>query len=245
MTGQTDIARHNQEQRNYFERLVKPTMIPTDTPYIRRQIAEVLEYAGVNPTDRVLEIGCGMGRYTIPLRNSGIMVEGLDLSPVLLQRLREFSGDDPTLVLHAADVYAPPQELLGQFDALIGFFVLHHLHDLDRCFASMARLLKPGGRIVFLEPNAFNPLYYLQVTLSPTMSWEGDRGIIEMRKGRIFRAMHGAGLVDLDVRRFGFFPPAVANHPRGAALESRLERLRPLEPFLPFQLFRGIAPQSP
>lgn len=235
------INRHNEEQRNYFERLVKPTMVPTDTPYIRRHVEEVLRCAQITAADRVIEVGCGMGRYTIPMRSRGINVEGLDLSPVLLERLREFAGNDQSLRLHAADVYRPPSDLLGQFDAVIGFFTLHHLHDLDRCFASMRTLLKPGGRIVFLEPNAFNPLYYLQVALSPSMTWEGDKGIVDMRRGKIFHAMRSGGFGALEVRRFGFFPPFLANRPRGAAVEGVIERFPPFRPFLPFQLFRGVA----
>jgi hypothetical protein len=45
-----------------------------------------------------------------------------------------------------------------------------------------------------------------------------------------------AGLVDVRLKRFGFFPPCVTDRPRGAALERRLERLPGLEPLLPFQL---------
>jgi SAM-dependent methyltransferase len=235
------MERHNTEQRNYFERLVKPTMVPGETPYIRNQVDAMIAFAELSPNDRVLEVGCGMGRYTLPLHASGIRVEGLDLSPVLLERLRGFAGDDD-ITLHAADVFAPPTELLEKFDAVIGFFALHHFHDLDRCFGSMAKLVKPGGRVVFLEPNAFNPLYYIQVTISPTMSWEGDRGIINMRRGRVFRAMTSAGLERLSIHRFGFFPPAIANLSGARGIERTLERLPFIEPILPFQLFRGVRP---
>jgi SAM-dependent methyltransferase len=233
----TDIDKHNERQRRYFSAL-KPTMVPQDTPYIRRHVAEMMEFAGITPSDRVLEVGCGMGRYTIPLVKAGVNVEGLDLSPFLLARLREY---DSRIPLHEADVWNPPAELESAFDAVIGFFTLHHLHDLELCFASMARLVKPGGRIAFLEPNAFNPLYYLQVAITPGMTWEGDRGIADMRKGRVFPAMRSAGLTDLRVQRFGFFPPVLANTNAGAKAERVLEKIA-LRALLPFQLFGAHKP---
>jgi len=95
-----------------------------------------------------------------------------------------------------------------------------------------------------LEPNAYNPLYYLQIALSPDITWAGDRGVTEMRSGSLRRALEAAGLDDVRIERFGFFPPAIANRPRGAALEHALEGLGALEPVLPFQLLGGRAPRG-
>jgi len=235
-----DIATHNAGQIRYFGTL-KPNMMQGETPYIRRHVDEMMRFARLTPADRVLDVGCGMGRYTLPLLRSGISVEGLDLSPFLLEQLRERAGDRE-IVLHEADIWNPPASLQSRFDAVIGFFTLHHLHDLELCFASMASLVKPGGRIAFLEPNALNPLYYVQVAVTPGMTWEGDRGIVDMRKGRVFRAMRHAGLTDLRVERFGFFPPQIANTRAGAAVERAMERIA-LRAMLPFQLF-GAARQN-
>src|SRR5205823_232831 len=136
---------------------------------------ELLSASGLDPGVSVLEVGCGMGNYTFELVRRGLALEGLDLSPVLLDRLRAYAGDDVSLPLHCADVLEPPDELLGRFDGVIGFFTLHHLHDLEGSLASMARLLRPGGRFAFVEPNAFNPLYYLQIAATPGMSFRGER----------------------------------------------------------------------
>ena len=81
-----------------------------------------------------------------------------------------------------------------RFDAIVGFFALHHMHELERCFRGMARMAKPGGRIVFLEPNAFNPLYYAQIAVTPGMTWQGDKGVAQMRMPVVGGAMTRAGL---------------------------------------------------
>lgn len=233
------IAEHNSRQRRYFEQTAKPGMLPAGTPYLRRHVEELLRFAGIREGERILEVGCGMGRYTLLLAERGVRVEGLDLSPVLLERLRNFDGGRYRIPLHCADIMEAPAELRGRFDAVVGFFALHHMHDLRGCFASMARMLNPGGRVIFLEPNAYNPLYYLQMLITPGMTWQGDKGMVRMRRGVVERAMMEAGLQNCATSRFGFLPPFLANRPAGARAEAVLERVPLWRVALPFQLFRG------
>ena len=63
-----------------------------------------------------------------------------------------------------------------------------------------------------------------------------------MRPRVILPAMRAAGLGDVSVRRYGFFPPQLANRSVGRRLEVALERIRPLRPVSAFQLFVGRRP---
>jgi SAM-dependent methyltransferase len=235
----TTLEGHNRAQLEYFERAGRHAMRPADSSYVRRQVDRLVAFAGLAAGERVLDVGCGMGRYTFALADRGLVVEGLDLSEALLERLREFDGGRYRIPLHCADVVDPPDELRGRFDAVVGFFTLHHLHDLTGCLRAMGSLARPDGRVVFLEPNPFNPLYYIQMLVVPGMSWSGDRGILSMRERNVFRAMGAAGLANPAVERFGFFPPFVVNRGFGPRLEDALERVRLWGRFLPFQLFRA------
>ncbi|MCS7060641.1 MAG: class I SAM-dependent methyltransferase [Anaerolineae bacterium] len=238
-TQSAQIDQHNQQQRRYFEQTWKRTMQPAGTPYLRRQTDEMVRATGITAGQRVLEVGCGMGRYTFLLAERGIRIEGLDLSPVLLDRLREYDGGQYNIPLYCTDISRPPSELEERFDSVIGFFTLHHLHDLELCFRGITRLVRPGGVVAFLEPNPYNPLYYLQILFTPGMTWEGDGGLIHMRRSVLFNAMRRAGLENLELTRFGFFPPFLTNRTWGARLESILERI-PLWKFaLPFQIIKG------
>jgi len=230
---------HNRRQRGYFEKTLKPNLVPVDSPYLNRHVEEALKAAGPASGGRVLEVGCGMGRYTLPLARRGIRVEGLDLSSLLLDRLREFDRERHEIPVHAADVADLPDALTGAFDLVLGFFTLHHVHELGRCFQGVARALKPGGRVVFLEPNALNPLFYVQILVTPGMTWAGDKGILDMRRRKVFSAMREAGFEDLSLARFGFMPPFLANRAWGRRLEAVLEAFPLWHGLLPFQVFGG------
>ena len=60
-----------------------------------------------------------------------------------------------------------------------------------------------------------------------------------MRPGVIAPAMRAAGLSDVSVRRYGFFPPFLANRRTGRVIEKALEQIGPLRPASAFQLFLG------
>ncbi len=147
-----------------------------------------------------------MGRYTFLLAEQGIRVEGLDLSAQLLEKMREHNTEGYDIPLHPFDLLDCPPEMHEQFDAVVGFFVLHHVHDLQACFSAAAKLVRPAGKVAFLEPNPSNPLYYAQIFATPEMSWKGERGMRNMRKELLYPAMERSGLRPTSFVRFGFFP---------------------------------------
>jgi 2-polyprenyl-3-methyl-5-hydroxy-6-metoxy-1,4-benzoquinol methylase len=231
--------RHNLEQRRYFEGSDQRTLRRFGGLYLRRHTDAMREFAKIERGDRVLELGCGLGRYTMLLAEAGVAVEGLDLSPQLLEQLQEHNAGRYAIPTHGFDIIDAPKELYGTFDAVIGFFVLHHVHDLEACLAVATQLVKPGGRVAFLEPNPMNPLYYLQIFFTPEMRWPAERGMLKMTEKDMFPLMRNAGLTDVGLRRFGLFPPFVTNRKLGAKVESALDPLAPWHGFHPFQLFGG------
>ena len=237
-----DLADHNSRQRDYFGRSIKETMVPRRSRYLDRHVSAVLHRAGLAAGAEVLEVGCGMGRYTLLLAERGIAVEGLDLTPALLDRLREYNGGRYDIPLHAGDIVDAPPALQGRFEAVIGFFALHHMLDLDACYAAMARLVRPGGRILFLEPNPYNPSSSVQILFTPTTTWQGERGMLQMRGPRVFGAMRRAGLVEPRLERFGLFPPQLADHAWTRPAEAVGEALLSWTPCLAFQIFSARRP---
>jgi len=218
-------------------------MAPARTAYVLRHLDELLAVLDLPPGARLLELGCGMGRFSLLLAERGYRVTAVDLSPELLRVLDaeararpEAAGRLETVCCDAAQV---DHHVGGRFDGVVGFFFLHHLHDLAPTFAAIARLLAAGGRVAFCEPNAFNPLFYLQILLTPGMTWAGDRGVAGMRPDRLRNALRATGFDVGPIRRYGLFPPGVVNRNPGRRLESWLERRRLPAFATGFQVFRG------
>ncbi|GAA3522570.1 hypothetical protein GCM10022393_41450 [Aquimarina addita] len=238
------IHHHNSIQLDYYAGKVKKTMLPVDSYYVNNHIRQFIKHSGITREDDILEVGCGMGKFTFPLLQRGYKLTGLDLSPVLLQKLLEHNANRFQINLVASDILDAPNELNGRFDYVIGFFTLHHFMNLETYIKSMSRLLKPGGSIIFLEPNAYNPLYYFQIAFSPTMSWAGDKGVAMMHYKKFKDASAYAGLANLTIDKYGFFPPFVVNRKIGRYVESSLEKMRVFKGVSAFQIVKMTKPAS-
>lgn len=109
----------------------------------------------------VLDYGCGHGENACLLAACGARVCAFDLSPVAIakaQQRAELHGLADRIqfqVYRAGETEYPS----AQFDIVIGYAILHHLHTmLDTVYAEFNRLLKPSGQICLIEPVANSPL---------------------------------------------------------------------------------------
>ncbi|GAA3600958.1 hypothetical protein GCM10022419_101400 [Nonomuraea rosea] len=110
----------------------------------------------VRPSDRVLDMGCGTGRFTVPLAATAAAVTGLDISPEMLeQNGRKLAERVLHAELHQGDMTALPFED-GSFDVVTSMLALMHLprEDREAVFAEAARVLKPGGRLLVEVKNS-------------------------------------------------------------------------------------------
>jgi len=231
---------HNLYQRDYFDTVERARLALGETRYILAHVQQITTELDLKPGQRILEVGAGPGKFTLPLANRGMSVVANDLSPVLLERLQQAAGERvKTLCCDIADIAGMIDE---PFDRAIGFFVLHHLRDFEAVFSAIASVMRPGGRVGFCEPVAWNPLYYAQILFTPGMRFKGEPSLTAMRPGRILPAMRAAGFVDVQARGYGYYPPVLKNHALGDRLEQWLDK-RAWAPFPhAFQLFTARRP---
>lgn len=94
----------------------------------------------------VLDAGCGMGRYTRVAAQCGARVVGLDLSWAVEAARELTAGLDNVAFVRGDLLRLPFRERV--FDHIYSLGVLDHTPDPKTAFLRLARLLKPGGRIV-------------------------------------------------------------------------------------------------
>jgi 2-polyprenyl-3-methyl-5-hydroxy-6-metoxy-1,4-benzoquinol methylase len=230
---------HNAIQREYYETRSDQQnwrMLPDTSPYIANHVERFVDFAELNDTDDILDIGCGMGKFTLPLAAQGFKMEGLDLSPVLLRELKSRTPQGVSIPTHQADILAPPDELKKRFDQVTGFFMLHHLIDVEASFKQMRSLLKDSGKLAFLDVNPFCPLYYLQITLAPSMSWSAEKGLVNLTPKKVKKGLQEAGFANIKIKRYGILPPPLRNRFFGPAVDNLFDKARIFSPVAAFQL---------
>jgi 2-polyprenyl-3-methyl-5-hydroxy-6-metoxy-1,4-benzoquinol methylase len=239
MLPEPKIEAHNAAQRRYYETRTDAEnwrMLPARSPYIENHLDRLLAFAALRQDEKILDVGAGMGKYTLPLARRGFAVEALDLSPVLLETLSKSGGAELGIATHCADLLQDQPALAGRYDVVTGFFMLHHLIDIRAAFRQIHTLLRPGGRIAFLDVNPLCPLYYLQIFLTPSMRWSVEKGILNLTRRQVSHALTTAGFENLRLTNFGILPPPLRNRLGGATFERSFDALTPLRGFAAFQL---------
>jgi len=100
--------------------------------------------------ERILDAGCGLGDILEYLPE--VDYTGIELNEAYVERARRRYGEGPTF-LHAS-VDGLVSLGVGGFDCALVVSVLHHLTDeqVENLVAGLPRVLKPGGRLVTVDP---------------------------------------------------------------------------------------------
>jgi SAM-dependent methyltransferase len=137
----------------------------------------------------VLEYGCGRAAVGGRLARRGVTVTGIDLSPASVERARNRIGPKQRGRLRFLEMNAEALDFPDDsFDVVCGSGILHHL-DVERAYREVARVLRPDGYALFVEPLGHNPLINLYRRRTPELRSEDE---------------HPLELADLDAARRWF-----------------------------------------
>jgi SAM-dependent methyltransferase len=112
--------------------------------------------------DRLVHVGCGNGEIDVALglATPGLRIVSTDRVPARVQHTRDLGRDvGLDIGVVAADARALPLAP-GCADAVVCVAVLQHLADPASATMALAGLLRPGGRILILEPDHESRLWY-------------------------------------------------------------------------------------
>ena len=110
------------------------------------RLRAVLESLGPLAGRRVLDLGCGKGRFAAHLKGSGAEVIGLDLSAAMLASATGLAR------VRASAKRLPFAD--DAFDAVVAIEVLEHVGAVGPVLDEARRVLKPGGRLAIVDKNA-------------------------------------------------------------------------------------------
>jgi tocopherol O-methyltransferase len=114
-------------------------------------IRELISRAGIQPGAKVLDVGCGLGGTAIHLNKTlGAKVTGITISPAQIEigsDLARQCAAEVRLLLMDAEAIAIDE----CFDVVWSVEAISHLNRRKACFHSIARLLRPGGKLVIAD----------------------------------------------------------------------------------------------
>jgi len=115
----------------------------------------------VGPGDVVMDVGCGPGFFTLPLAEAvgdGGSVIAVDLQSAMLEKVGRRAGKSGLATRIRLHQCGPDSlgledvEGVGPLDFVLAFWMIHEVPGRARLLAEVFRALRPGGRLLAVEP---------------------------------------------------------------------------------------------
>jgi 2-polyprenyl-3-methyl-5-hydroxy-6-metoxy-1,4-benzoquinol methylase len=109
-----------------------------------RNLEIIRDWVAPAPGTRVLDVGCGKGHLVKALSELGVDAVGIDLNP---------NAADVAVVPRVQTMSATHLEFDdASFDAVVSFHAIEHIPRVDEVLREMARVVKPGGKVLLVYP---------------------------------------------------------------------------------------------
>jgi SAM-dependent methyltransferase len=156
---------------------------------VPRAVADRLRAMGAR---RVLDLGCGTGRFALPLAREGIRVVGADRSPEMLAMLCAKRGRE---LLHVVRCDAERLPFRRAFDAVLISHFLHLVPSIEKLADELRRALLPGAHFVLVDTTSGPRPASLRVLaiVKPLLDgeWKPWPSGGDSRDGELFRELLG------------------------------------------------------
>jgi malonyl-CoA O-methyltransferase len=148
-TPELDNKLRGEIRRSFDEASKDEEHFPTTIDPRIQHVQTLLKFFGDLTAGRVLDVGCGKGRFARVLSEQYPAAEiwGLDISTEMLRFV-------PETVHPAAGSMTELPFANAMFDCIYATESLEHAVEIEKAVAEMCRVLKPGGKLVIIDKNA-------------------------------------------------------------------------------------------
>lgn len=156
---------------------------------------------------RVLDVGAGTGEFSARIAQTfpDATVIGVELLPASVEHARQRHEDlEPRLSFETGDAFALTQAD-NTFDLVANRHVVQSIPHVDKVFAELVRVTKPGGRVHVLAED-YSMLHMMSGPLDPDVFWRKGPVEYSMRTGtdsrigrRAWTLLREAGLIEVRV----------------------------------------------
>ena len=147
-------------------------LVYTDVP---KKIPFVVDILNKYQPQDILELGCGSGLFTIPLKQKGFNIEGLEISQEMIKVTQK---KEPSLTLHQGDMRS--YNLPKKFDAILilssTLVLLQDHEEIQQCLQRTYEHLNAGGMLFLELPN--HPVEIKNGDGTQEVHANGDRSIV-------------------------------------------------------------------
>ncbi len=190
----------------------------------RLEVELVLSLAELHGGQRVLDVGTGDGTYALEAARRGASVIGLDTSSSMLTAAETRARAAGLHIdVHAGSVTALPFAD-ASFDRALAVTVLCFVDDPARALAEMARVTKPGGRVIVGELHRWS-IWAAKRKLAALLRGGPWRDVHFWSRGQLRALAEGAGLRVRAVRGAVFYPPSSWAARVGVSIDPWLGRI--------------------
>jgi len=200
-------SKQRQAQKKYYNQRASKydyvDLIPRENRNHLKKIKKIINLLFPSPSSSVLEMGVGSGIHAKYLLTKFPQLDytGLDISEGMLKEARKKLSGFKKVKLVVDDGHKTKFKNKS-FTNIFMSGSLHHFERPKQAFKEVYRLLKPGGKAVFMEPNCYFIKNFLSAVTNPI-----EKNVLLMRKSNFSKWAKQAGFKNIKIEYFIYTLP--------------------------------------